>query len=151
MAAPAEKVKGEWIPNTISLRELKGLEAEGLIPAREICSWRSAMGDLTPTPREGEVVVLTSHIHRGISFPLSDFFSAILAHFRVQPFQLTPNSIVILSRFAALCEGYLGIRPQIDLFRFYYQIKQITLHSGGHCSAAEALRSRSVEIGSSRT
>jgi hypothetical protein len=107
------------------------LEVEGLIPSREICSWRSAVGDQTPAPREGEIIVLTFHIHRGISFPLSDFLSAVLRHFRVQPFHLTPNSIVILSGFAALCEGYLGVRPQLDLFRYYYQIKRITLSSGG--------------------
>jgi hypothetical protein len=36
-----------------------------------------------------------------------------------------------MSGFAALCEGYLGIKPSLDLFRFYYQIKRVTVSSGG--------------------
>jgi hypothetical protein len=127
----AERAKGEWIPSTVTVRDLQSLEDEGFIPSRALCSWRSAVGDQTPAPREGEIVCLVSHIDRGISFPLSDFCSAVLAHFRVQPFQLTPNSVLIMSGFAALCEGYLGVRPQLDLFRFYYQIKRVTIHSGG--------------------
>jgi hypothetical protein len=112
----AERTKGEWILSTISARELQSLENEGFIPSGALCSWRSAIGDQIPTPREGEIVCLVSHIDRGISFPLSDFCSAVLEHYRVQPFHLTPNSVLIMSGFAALCEGYLGVRPSLDLF-----------------------------------
>jgi hypothetical protein len=96
------------------------------------------MGDNTPAPREGKIVCLVSHVERGISFLLSDFCSEILEHYGVQPFHLTPNSVLIMSGFAALCEGYLGIRPRLDLFSFYYQIKRVTLYSGGplhHCGS----------------
>jgi hypothetical protein len=88
MAAPADKNKdkGEWIPSTVAERDLRSYEHEGLIPPRELCAWRSVAGDLVPTPRAGEIVVLMSHIERGISFLLSDFCSAVLDFFQVQPF-----------------------------------------------------------------
>jgi hypothetical protein len=38
---------------------------------------------------------------------------------------------MIMSRFAALCEGYLGVRPSLELFRYYYHVKRITINSGG--------------------
>jgi hypothetical protein len=66
-----------------------------------------------------------------MSFTLSDFFNKALAHYRVQPFHLPPNSITTLTHFVALCEGYLGIRPRLDLFSFYYQIKRLTIQAGG--------------------
>jgi hypothetical protein len=89
------------------------------------------MGDQVPTPSEGEIVALTSHIECGMSFPLSDFCSEVLAHYGLQPFHLPPNSITTLSGFVVLCEGYLGIRPRLDLFSFYYQIKRLTVYAGG--------------------
>src|SRR3954468_5584425 len=42
-----------------------------------------------------------------------------LEYSKVQPHNLSPNSILVLSNFAALCEGYLGIRPRLDLFVFF--------------------------------
>jgi hypothetical protein len=57
---------------------------------------------------------------RGMSFPLSNFCSEVLEHYGLQPFHLPPNSITTLSGFVAFCEGYLGIRPRLDLFSFYY-------------------------------
>jgi hypothetical protein len=81
MAAAANKDKGEWIPSTVVERDLKSYEHEGLIPPRKQCAWTSAMGDLVPAPREGEIVVLMIHIERGISFPLSDFCNAVLDFF----------------------------------------------------------------------
>jgi hypothetical protein len=49
----AEKAKGEWIPSTVSVRELQSLEEEGFLPPRA----------------QGEIVGLVSHVERGISFP----------------------------------------------------------------------------------
>jgi hypothetical protein len=72
-----------------------------------------------------------SHIERGISFPLSDFCSVVLDFYQVQPFHISPKSITIMSGFAALCEGYLGVSPNLELFRYYYGVKRITLFSGG--------------------
>jgi hypothetical protein len=130
MAAAADKNKGEWIPSNVAERDLRSYEHEGLIPPRERCTWRSAVGDLIPAPR-GEIVALMSHIERGISFPLSDFCSAVFNFYQVQPFQLSPNSVLIMSGFAALCEGYLGVSPSLELFRYYYSMKRVTLYSGG--------------------
>jgi hypothetical protein len=66
-----------------------------------------------------------------MSFPLSDFTSKVFSHYGIQPFHLPPNSIVTLGGFVALCEGYLGIRPRLDLFNFYSQIKCQTVYVKG--------------------
>jgi hypothetical protein len=85
-------------------------------------------GDLIPAPREGEIVVLMSHIEWRISFPLSEFCSTVFKFYQVQSFQLSPNSVLIMSGFAALCEGYLGVSPSLELFRYYYSMQRLTLY-----------------------
>jgi hypothetical protein len=60
-----------------------------------------------------EMLMLKSHVERGLSMPPSDFFSNFLQFYGLQLHQILPNS---LARYVAFCEGYLGIPPRVDLF-----------------------------------
>ena len=63
--------------------------------------------EVTPSPQSGEKLYLKAQRVRGVSLPISNFFLAVLNHYRVQPQNLSPNSILALSNYAALCEGLL--------------------------------------------
>jgi hypothetical protein len=79
-------------------------------------------GAIIPAPSDGEVVMLKSHIDRGLSLPPSYFLKGILWHYRLQLHHIAPNSFTAIAGFIALCEGYLGINPRGDLFRLYFNI-----------------------------
>uniref|UniRef100_A0ACD5W6E8 Uncharacterized protein n=1 Tax=Avena sativa TaxID=4498 RepID=A0ACD5W6E8_AVESA len=99
--------------------------AEGYLPATEGLAWRAApAGEVTPSPQAGEKVYRKAQLVRGVSLPISHFFLFVLNHYRVQPHNLSPNSILVLSNFAALCKGYLGIRPRLDLFVSFFTVKR---------------------------
>ena len=88
-------------------------------------AWRAApAGEVTPSPQAGEKVYLKAQLVRGVSLPISNFFLAVLNHYRVQPQNLSPNSILALSNYVALCEGYLGIKPRLDLFIYFFTVKR---------------------------
>src|SRR3954462_3749640 len=88
-------------------------------------SWRAApAGEVTPSPRAREKVYLKAQLVRGVSLPISNFFLSVLNHYRVQIENLSPNSILVLSNYAPLCEGYLGIRPRLDLFVYFFTVKR---------------------------
>jgi hypothetical protein len=36
---------------------------------------------------------------------------------------IMPNSLVSVAGYAALCEGYLGIRPRVDLFQLFFSVR----------------------------
>src|SRR4051812_38458850 len=104
--------------------------AEGYLPAKEGLAWRAALaGEVTPSPQAGEKVYLKAQLVRGVSLPISNFFLSVLNQYRVQPQNLSPNSILVLSNYAALCEGYLGIRPRLDLFVYFFTVKRESGHS----------------------
>ena len=67
---------------------------------------------------------LKAQLVRGVSLPISDFFREVLIHYQVQPQNLSPNSILALSNYAALCEGYLGIRPRLNMFIYFFNVKR---------------------------
>src|SRR5215216_2872154 len=104
--------------------------AEGYLPVTEGLAWRAApAGEVTPSPQAGEKVYLKAQLVRDISLPISHFFLSVLNHFKVQPHNLSPNSILVLSNFAELCEGYLGIRPRLDLFVYFFTVKRESVES----------------------
>src|SRR3954462_4297793 len=122
--------KGDWRGSDITGRDIKEMVAEGYLPAMEGLAWRAApAGEVTPSPQAGEKVYLKAQLVHGVSLPISHFFLSVLNHYKVQPHNLSPNSILVLSNFAALCEGYLGIRPRLDLFVYFFTVKREAGHS----------------------
>lgn len=122
--------KGSFLPSIVSEAELKIMEKEGLIPSRKVCAWRAAAGDDTPAPTPEERVVLTSHVYRGLSLPPSDFLTEVLDYYGLQPHNLGPNSILAVSCFKALFEGYLGIQADLEFFKYYFLVKRQPTDSG---------------------
>src|SRR4051812_28341535 len=117
--------KGDWRGSDITDRDIKELIIEGYLPAMEVLAWQVApAGEVTPSPQAREKVYLKAQLVRGVSLPISNLFLTVLNHYQVQPQNLSPNSILALSNYAVLCEGYLGIRPRLDLFIYFFTIKR---------------------------
>lgn len=71
-APPAGWIQRDWLPSRVTEQDLRGLAAEGLIPAEE---WRlPGLNELEPALTPEERVLLISHIDRGFSMPPHPFF-----------------------------------------------------------------------------
>jgi hypothetical protein len=62
-------------------------------------------------------VVFYDHFPRGFALPISSFLRQFLDYFRLQPHHIGANAMMILFEFATLCKAYLGIWPNVELFR----------------------------------
>jgi hypothetical protein len=69
------------------------MEQEGLIAAKELSKWRVEPNAIMPTPSKKEIVVLKSHIDRGLSLPPSYFLKSMLRHYRLQLHHIALNSL----------------------------------------------------------
>jgi hypothetical protein len=69
-----------------------------------------------------ERVDFISPFERGFALPVSDFFRDFLNHYDLQPHHLPANAVMILSAFAAFCEGYAGIDPFVQAWAKYFQL-----------------------------
>jgi hypothetical protein len=74
---------GSWNPCNLDEEILSSLEQEGLIAATEILKWRVDPNATTPAPSKKEIVMLKSHIDRGLSLPPSYFLKSMLRHYRL--------------------------------------------------------------------
>src|SRR4051812_39025778 len=122
--------KGDWRGSDITDCDIQEMVAEGYLPSTEGLFWRAApAGEVTPSPQVGEKVYIKAQLVHGVSLPISHFFLSVLNHYKVQPHNLSPNSILVLSNFTALCEGYLGISPRLYLFVYFFTVKCEAGHS----------------------
>ena len=73
---------------------------------------------------------------------MSGFFRAFLEFYNLQPHHITPNAVVLLSAFVALCEGFLGVLPTIKLWGEFFYTKLGTVVAGvpAQCGACIAVR-----------
>ena len=76
--------------------------------------------ELVPAPQPGECVVFTSHFARGFGLPASTFLRSFLDYYHLQLHHLGANAIMLLAAFATFCEGYLGVRPSIGLWVWFF-------------------------------
>jgi hypothetical protein len=95
--------------SVVSESDLLHLVDVGVLPPKELCSWRICRGLTVPTEDTHESV---SPFFRG----LLDFYNLNLTH-------LNPNSILQISIFVHLCEAYLGILPHFRLWKYLYHCR----------------------------
>jgi hypothetical protein len=81
-AQPATKV-GCWSPCSLNEEILATMEKNGFIVGRAISRWWVENNAAMHAPLEKEVVMLKSHVDRGLSLPPSRFFTGMLAYYKL--------------------------------------------------------------------
>ncbi|KAI4991992.1 hypothetical protein ZWY2020_040378 [Hordeum vulgare] len=71
-------IQGDFLPSSVKEDDLLELVEHGMIVNK---SWRLPEGKTEPAPKEGERVLLLSHVFRGFSLPPHPFFRGIMTYF----------------------------------------------------------------------
>uniref|UniRef100_A0A803NVW6 Transposase (putative) gypsy type domain-containing protein n=1 Tax=Cannabis sativa TaxID=3483 RepID=A0A803NVW6_CANSA len=79
------------------------------------------------------VVVSIPILHCGVMLPFHLFIKAILTHYDVSPFQLTPNSNRLIFGFYTMYMEYTRGEPTIEDFSYFYNIKSVGHDNGFYC------------------
>ncbi|KAE8802475.1 hypothetical protein D1007_21793 [Hordeum vulgare] len=113
-AVPTGWIQGDFLSSTVTKEDVLDLVENGMVVEN---SWRLPEGELEPAPREGERVLLPTHVERGFSVPPHPFFRGFLFYFGIQLHHLPLNNVAYLSAFITLCECFLGCPPHWGLFK----------------------------------
>ncbi|KAE8815995.1 hypothetical protein D1007_06535 [Hordeum vulgare] len=103
------------------------LDLRSHLPPQGTMVARLPGAESVPTPEYSKVVVFFEHFVHGFGLPASTFFRRFLTRFGLQPHHLGANSILQLFAFVALCKGYLGIEPRLDLWCCLFYLKKQTV------------------------
>ena len=108
---------GAWMGSDVESSDIRKLRRGRFLGLTEEVRARAPSSDeISPNPEEGEFVVFSTHLERGLGLPASPFLQEFLRLYGLQPHHLGANSLTQLSCFVTLCEAYLGIWPCIEIF-----------------------------------
>lgn len=129
----------QWEGSTVSDSQLNTLTAHGLLrPRTSDMEWLVPDGEQSPDHPQGYMVSFLAYHVRGFAMSAHRFVREVLHHFGVALHELAFNRIQQMAAFVALCEGYLGIDPQFDLFMLFFKAALVKTKSSvfpwGFCS-----------------
>ena len=112
-----------WCRSDITLQRLEGLVHHGLLrPLTVTEEWRLPGDEDEPSPPEGYVMSFAHFHERGFTVPANKFLQGLLDYYQVELQHLTPNGVQHIVVFVVLCEGFLGISPHFDLWRYLFAV-----------------------------
>ena len=62
---------------------------------------------------------------RGFGFPIHDFVRGLLFAYGIQIHDLNPNSVLSIASFIVLCECFLGIAPNWNLWKSLFMVRRM--------------------------
>ncbi|XP_066161619.1 uncharacterized protein [Oryza sativa Japonica Group] len=85
------------------------------------------LGEGHPAPDyPGRSVFFLPFAMAGLVPPFSSFFMDVLEFYDLQMAHLTPNAVMTLAIFAHLCEMFIGVRPSLRLFRWFFTVQSVS-------------------------
>jgi hypothetical protein len=106
--------------------ELLTLNVEGAPPAWIV----PPASDREPNPPYGYVVSFIMLHERGFTAPVSRFMRGLCYHYGVEHHNFAPNAILQAATFVGVCEGFLGIPVNWDLWVHLFHAELHTLATG---------------------
>jgi hypothetical protein len=83
--------------------------------------------DREPNPPFGYVVSFIRHNERGFTASVSRFMRGLCHHYGVELYNFTPNVISQAATFVGVCEGFLGVPVNWDLWVHLFRAELHTL------------------------
>ena len=115
-----------WFRSDVTHARMEGLVKRGLLRERtDAVEWLEPDREDTLAPPDAYVVSFASFHKRGLMVPPHLFFQGLLHHYQIELQHLNPNGIQHIAAFIAMCEGYLGIQPHFELWRYFFSISLI--------------------------
>ena len=112
-----------WCHSDITFQCMEGLIHHGLIHAwTSVEEWLLPSEEELPSPLDGYVVSFAHFHEHGFTTPTHRFLRGLLHYYKIEVQHLNPNGIQHMAAFVALCEGFLGISPHFDLWRYFFAV-----------------------------
>jgi hypothetical protein len=119
-----------WERSTVTQLALNQLVTAGQLAANEDgrpAEWIVLPArDHAPNPPSGFVVSFVCFHERGFTAPASRFMRALCHHYDVELHNFAPNVISQAATFVGVCEGYLGIPMNWDLWIHLFRTELFT-------------------------
>ena len=102
---------------------MEGLVHHGLLRAWTSAEeWLLPCDEDSPSPPDSYMVTFAHFHKRGLMTPTHKFLRGLLHFYKIELQHLNPNGIQHMAAFIVLCEGFLGISPHFNLWRYFFTV-----------------------------
>ena len=102
---------------------MEGLIHRGLLRVQTSAKeWLLPGNEDSPSLPDGYVVSFAHFHERGLATPADKFLQGLLHFYKIELQHLNPNGVQHMAVFITLCEGFLGISPHFDLWRYFFAV-----------------------------
>jgi hypothetical protein len=77
-----------------------------------------------PTLADGYMVIFVAFYEQGFGAPSHWFLHSLLRYYGMELHNLTPSRVLHIAVFMTLCEGYMGIDPEFDLWNYFFRVQR---------------------------
>ena len=120
-----------WHRSDVTYARMEGLVKRGILSGRtDAAEWLVPGHEDVPAPPDGYVVSFAPFHEHGLAVPRYPFFQGLLHHYQIELQHLNSNMIQHIMTFIMMCEGYLGIEPHFELWRYFFSISLIKKERG---------------------
>lgn len=117
----ARPAMARWARSSILGGNLDKLVSMGTLARySDADEWRFLAPEAAPGPSVDFVVSFTSFLEHRFRVPTHPFFCGLRFYYRLELQHLNPNGIQHIAIFITLCEGFLGIDPNFDLWWYFF-------------------------------
>jgi hypothetical protein len=92
--------------------------------AEDLAVCRVLEDHVFPAPTEGYVVSFVALYERGFDTPSHRFLCSLLWYYDLELHHLTLSGVLHIAAFITLCEAYLGIDPEFDLWNYFFSVQR---------------------------
>jgi len=123
-----------WPPSNVTKSALETRVKAGILrPLKDVGfpEWIvPSANDREPNPPPGYVVCFLSFLDRGFGVPAGRLIRAILHHYEVELHNLNPNSVMQAAVFTTICEGFLGVPVNWNLWLHLFKAEMSARYVG---------------------
>ena len=123
-----------WPPCNVTKSALEARVKAGILrPLKDVGfpEWIvPSANDREPNPPPGYVVCFLSFLDRGFGIPAGRLIRAILHYYEVELHNLNPNSVMQAAVFATVCEGFLGVPVNWNLWLHLFKAEMSARYVG---------------------
>jgi hypothetical protein len=95
----------------------------GFLSAAELETCRLPEDPVLPASADGDVVSFMTFYEWGFGAPLHQFIRSLLWYYDLELHHLTSSGVLHIAAFVTLCEAYLGIDPDLDLWKYFFHVR----------------------------
>jgi hypothetical protein len=77
-----------------------------------------------PAPVKGYMVSFVAFYEWGFGTPSHRFLRLLLQYYNLELHNLTPSGVLHIAAFMTLCEAYLRIDPEFNLWNYFFRVQR---------------------------